>query len=142
MTKIMELVVYLSFNGNAGEAIDLYQHALGAKVQNLMRFSDATSDEPISEDLQHKIMHAVLAIGNSTLMISDTIHEDLSHGDGGVSLSINCDDVASMESMFAKLADKGIVNMPLEDTFWGARFGILQDTFGITWMFNYDYPQQ
>lgn len=138
----MELVVYLSFNGNAGEAIDLYQHALGAKVQNLMRFSDATDDVPTPEAMQHKIMHAVLVIGSSTLMVSDAMNEELTHGNGGVSISINCDDVASMESMFTKLSEKGTVKMPLQDTFWGARFGILQDAFGVNWMFNYDYPQK
>ena len=28
--------------------------------------------------------------------------------------------------------------MPLQDTFWGAHFGMLTDRFGIQWMFNFD----
>lgn len=36
------------------------------------------------------------------------------------------------------MAKGGKITMPLQDTFWGARFGMLQDKFGVSWMFNHD----
>jgi PhnB protein len=41
-----------------------------------------------------------------------------------------------MAKSFDALANGGKVTMPLQDTFWGAKFGTLTDTFGINWMFN------
>jgi PhnB protein len=49
---------------------------------------------------------------------------------------------AELDEKFAKLAEGGKITMPVEDTFWGARFGMLTDKFGVHWMFNYDYPQE
>ena len=67
-------------------------------------------------------------------------------GDGGsqlvkngmVHLSINFEDLAEEEKVFHALSEGGKVTMPLQDTFWGARFGMLTDKFGVNWMFNYD----
>ena len=53
-------------------------------------------------------------------------------------LSIECSSAEEQETLFARLAEGGSVTMPLSDTFWGARFGILLDQFGIAWMFNFD----
>lgn len=43
-----------------------------------------------------------------------------------------------MEKVFQRMAEGGTVTMPLQDTFWGARFGMLRDRFGVNWMFNCD----
>jgi PhnB protein len=59
-----------------------------------------------------------------------------------VSLSLNFNDPGSIQSTFAAMSDGGNVTMPLQDTFWGATFGMLHDQFGIKWMFNYDKPNQ
>jgi PhnB protein len=39
------------------------------------------------------------------------------------------------------MSDGGKVTMPLQDTFWGATFGMLTDQYGVNWMFNYDKPR-
>ena len=44
----------------------------------------------------------------------------------------------SIETPIATLGQKGTVTMPLQDTFWGARFGTCSDRFGSNWMFNFD----
>ena len=51
-------------------------------------------------------------------------------------VSLDFDDVADMERKFDALAAGGTVTVALHDTFWGARFGMLTDAFGIRWMFN------
>jgi PhnB protein len=61
---------------------------------------------------------------------------------GMVSLSLNFTDAGKIQNVFAAMSDGGNVTMPLQDTFWGATFGMLQDGFGVNWMFNYDKPKQ
>ncbi|MCC6685231.1 MAG: VOC family protein, partial [Bacteroidia bacterium] len=54
------------------------------------------------------------------------------------SLSVNIPQVITMDALFDKLAQGGTITMPLQDTFWGARFGMIKDKFGVNWMFNCD----
>ncbi len=58
-----------------------------------------------------------------------------------VHLSINFNNAGEQERVFNALSEGGQVSMPLQDTFWGARFGMLADKFGVNWMFNYDKQQ-
>ena len=58
-----------------------------------------------------------------------------------MSLSVDCDSAAEAERFFTALSGGGIVKMPLADQFWGAKFGMLVDKFGINWMVNHDYKK-
>jgi PhnB protein len=58
------------------------------------------------------------------------------------SVSINVDSRNEADHLFAKLSDGGNVTMPLQDTFWGAYFGMWTDRFGVNWMVNYDDPDK
>ena len=40
------------------------------------------------------------------------------------------------ERIFKALSEKGTVTMPIEETFWATRFGMLIDQFGTPWMIN------
>jgi PhnB protein len=53
-----------------------------------------------------------------------------------INLSIECDSIEQLERVFPKVAEGGKITMPLQDQFWGARFGMLTDKYGIHWMFN------
>jgi uncharacterized glyoxalase superfamily protein PhnB len=54
----------------------------------------------------------------------------------GFSVAINLEDVAKSERIFHALAEGGTVQMPIQETFWAERFGMLTDQFGIPWMVN------
>jgi PhnB protein len=126
---------YLNFNGTAEKAIKLYEGALGAKVEHVSRFGDTPGmDIPPSE--KNRVMHALLRIGDTAVMLSDTMPNMPPPAGNNVHVSLNCDDVADMTQRFDALAAGGKVTMPLQDTFWGAKFGMLTDAFGINWMFN------
>ena len=89
---------------------------------------------------EHKngIMHARLTFGENMLMFSDGMPGTaISHGNG-INLSVSMDSKAQALSVFDKLAEGGIVIMPMEKQFWGALFGMAKDRFGITWMINCD----
>ena len=47
----------------------------------------------------------------------------------------------AMEKAFDALAAGGKVTLPLQDMFWGARFGLLTDTYGVQWMFNSEHKK-
>ena len=122
---------YLNFDGTAGKAIKLYESALGAKVESVMPFGD--NGPPGTKD---RVMHATLRIGDGVVMLSDTMPGMPPPAGNNMHVSVNCTDVAEMTKQFDALAVGGRVRMPLADQFWGARFGMLTDAFGINWMFN------
>jgi PhnB protein len=131
---------YLNFEGTAEKAIAHYERALGAKVEMVMRFGDAGVETP--PEHKNLVMHATLVIDGNKIMLSDghpggkVIVGDSVH----VALHFS-GDLDDMARKFAALAEGGEVAQPLVDTFWGARFGIVVDPFGIRWMFNGELPK-
>jgi PhnB protein len=132
---IKTLNPYLNFQGNAEKAIRHYEAALGAKADNIMRFGDVPGGDTPPE-VKNRVMHCVLRLGTQVLMVSDARPGDPVPAGGPVHLSLDFDDEADMARKFEALAAGGKVTMPLADTFWGARFGMLTDAYGIQWMFN------
>ena len=133
--SIKSLNPYLNFNGTAEKAIKLYESALGAQTANVMRFSDGKGMDVKPAD-KDRIMHASLLLGGGVIMLSDTPSTMPTPAVSNVHVSLNCDDVADMTKKFEALSAGGKVTMPLQDTFWGAKFGMLTDAHGINWMFN------
>jgi PhnB protein len=58
----------------------------------------------------------------------------------GFSVSVTVDDPADADRIFAALADGGTMTMPIAESFWALRFGMLVDRFGTPWMVNCDKP--
>jgi PhnB protein len=58
------------------------------------------------------------------------------------SISIDCESVEETEKLFNAFGENGKITMPVQETFWAARFGMLTDQFGINWMFNFGKPAQ
>ena len=137
----MEAIIpYLNFNGNAKEALDFYATALNGTITQSSTFGSANM--ATEESMKDKILHAVFEAGNLKFMVSDCPPGvRVSEGDQ-VSLSLNFNDVDLMEKTFAALADSGKITMPIQDTFWGAKFGMTKDKFGVHWMFNHDKEKQ
>lgn len=133
-----EITTYVTFNGNCREAMSFYQQCLGAELQ-MMKFSESPMEcPPAAKD---RIMHAKLTKGPAELMASDAMPGmDLREGNN-FSVALGCESAEEIEKLFAALGQGGKVTMPLQDTFWGARFGMLTDKFGINWMFNFDKPK-
>jgi PhnB protein len=131
----MELEPYLHFSGACEEALTFYKEVFAGEVVSLMRFGDMT-DSGIAPDYKDKVMHASFKSPDLKFMASD--HRPGTPHDSGsqVSLSLSTRDVVEGERVFAMLGVGGKVTMPMEDTFWGARFGMLTDRFGVHWMVN------
>jgi len=126
----------LFFEGRCEEAVEFYRSALGAEVTMLMRFKE--SPEPceagmLPPDAGDKVMHASLRIGDTTVMASDG--QCLGQPSfQGFSLSLSVADGAEAERLFTALGEGGQVQMPLTQTFFAPRFGMVADRFGVSWM--------
>jgi PhnB protein len=97
---------YLTFDGNAKDAMTFYQQALGGEL-HVMPFSAGQGME-IPAGSENRTMHAALKIGDVTLMASDTMpgmpHE---RGTNNYTLNIDCSDVAVQDKLFNALSAGG-----------------------------------
>jgi PhnB protein len=126
---------YLFFGGTASDAISFYEKALEATVVQLARFSD-TPGSNVAPEHAHYVMHAHLETGGGTLLISDGRPGDAIKPGGNIVVCLQYAGTADIDRHFAALSEGGTVEEPLQDTFWGARFGMAIDRFGTHWMFN------
>jgi PhnB protein len=131
--------VYLNFNGNCREAMTFYAECLGTKAE-IMGFADAPGDHPA--EFKDKVMHAKIGEGQKVIMASDFDPRQKWQPGTNFAVCMNCDSLEEIERLYAALSEKGNKTMPLQDTFWGTRFGMLTDQFGVNWMFNFDKPKQ
>lgn len=139
----MEAIVpYLNFNGNAAEALSFYEKAFDGKVLFQQSFGDSPMADQTPESLKNKVMHASFQAGELKFMVSDSMPGQEVQPGSNLSLSLNFLSVADIDKTFSLLSEGGQVTMPLQDTFWGARFGMLTDRFGINWMFNHDLEKK
>jgi PhnB protein len=89
-------------------------------------------------DRKQKIMHATLRGNGIEFMLSDAMQGQPAMSDSNISMSMNMDDPEETEELFNKLSAGGKITMPFQQTFWGAKFGMFTDKFGVNWMFNCD----
>jgi PhnB protein len=133
---IMQIQMYLHFNGQCEAALKYYQQHLGAEILFMMRFKDSPAASETPTDWQDKIMHATIRIGTSHVMASDNMHGNASQQSHGFSLSLTPDSIEKAESLFGVLSEKGVITMALQKTFFAERFGSLIDQFGVPWMIH------
>jgi len=131
----MQLIPHLNFKGNCEEAFKLYAQSLRGKIQTLMTFGDSPMADQVPSDWGGKIIHATLIVGSAQLMGSDAPPERYERPKG-MTVTLQLDDPAEAERIFRELSESGTVTMPIQQTFWAARFGMLVDRFGIPWMIN------
>ncbi len=135
LTK-MELKPYLIFQGNAEAAMNFYIACFQAEIVGINRYDNAPMEIP--ENYTNKILHAEIKIGSQSMLFCDILPDRPFVQGSNFSMSVDIPQVMEMDKVFNQLAVNGKVEMPLQDTFWGARFGILIDQFGIRWMLNCD----
>ena len=131
----MRINPYLAFNGNCREAFEFYQVALKGEMAMMFTNGESPMASEMPADMHDKIMHARLLVGDVDLMGGDIPAGQVAKV-GNVSVSINVDDAAEADRVFAALSEGATVDMPIQTTFWAERFGMLTDRFGIAWMVN------
>jgi PhnB protein len=134
----MEISPYVMFAVQFSEAFTTYQKILGGALQ-VMTYGDAPASQGPPQPPDH-VMHARLEAPGAVLMASDGPGGDA--GKDNVWISLTLDDVAEAERVYGALAEGGNVVMPIGETFWALRFGMLKDRFGVSWMVNCSKPRE
>jgi PhnB protein len=135
----MQIIPYLNFNGNCKEAFEFYERTLKGKIQAMMTHAGSPMEAQTPPEWRDKILHATLTVGNAVIMASDAPPKGYKQPEG-ITVSLNLNDVADAERIFRELSEGARITMPLQQTFWAARFGMLTDRYGIPWMINCEQP--
>jgi PhnB protein len=131
---MMRVNPYLVMDGNAKEAIAFYETALAAKIISVQTYGEmAPPDHPMPDDAKDRIAHALLKVGESDLMFSDTYPGTPYQTGNHVQVTIVTNHADRSKQTFDALAEGGRVTMPLMETSWSPAFGQVTDKFGVAW---------
>jgi PhnB protein len=128
----MQLNAYLFFNGNCKEAFKFYEEVLGAKIITMVTHADTPVGASENAD-PNFVMHARFSVDGSVIMGSDAPGEYYAKPQG-FSVLIRTETGAEAERLYAALGQGGIPHMPIAESFFADRFGMLEDKFGTRWM--------
>lgn len=131
----MKVQSYIFFDGRCEEALEFYGSTVGAKVNVILRYKDSPEPQPaevLPPGSENKIMHSEFSIGETTLMGSDGYCGGKAQFQG-FALALLLDTGADAERVFKALSEGGQATMPLSETFFAKRFGMLTDRFGVAW---------
>ena len=131
----MQLNPYLHFSDKCEAAFKFYEKCLGGKIEALLPYAGSPGEGQVPANWKDRIMHACLVADGAVLMGCDA-PPDRQQKPQGISVTLNVKEPERAEKIFAALSEKANVTMPIQKTFWSARFGMLVDQFGIPWMVN------
>jgi PhnB protein len=136
----MLLTPYLGFDGNCAEAFKFYEQTLGGKILMLMTWGDTPMAAQFPPEQHKMVAHARLSVGETLLMGGDKSGDCGGQAMQGFSVNITLTDAKEADRIFGLLADGGTITMPIAETFWAERFGMVTDRFGTPWMINCERP--
>ena len=135
----MRLNPHLTFNGECEAAFEFYEQCLGGKIVMMMTYGDSSLAEQAPPDWRNKIVHATFALGDRILQGADALPEHYQKPQG-FSVVLQLGDAAEADRIFKALSEGGTVQVPLQESFWALRFGMLVDQFDTPWMINCGKP--
>jgi PhnB protein len=131
----MKANAHLWFDGRCAEAFALYESCLGGAAVTMMTYGESHAAGEVPAGWREKIIHATLVAGELVLTGCD-VPPDKYQKPQGFAVLLQVGAQAEAERIFQALAKNGVVSMPLQETFWAQRFGMLVDQFGTPWMIN------
>ena len=136
----MKLHTYLNYGGNCEQAFRFYEQHLGGKITMMMTHGQQPNPNDVPPDRKNAILHARINIGETVLMGADVPPERFQPMRSAyLSLTVSSTDEA--ERIYALLSDGGEIFMPMQETFFAIRFGMLRDKFGTSWMILHERPR-
>lgn len=131
----MQVNPHINFKGDCEAAFKFYEQHLGGKILFSLTYGASPMAKDVSPDWGGKIVHSTLKLGDSTITGADSPATHYREPQG-FALTFETKEAAEAERAFAALAQGGNVEMPLQETFWALRFGMVTDRFGVPWMVN------
>jgi len=130
---------YITFTGNCEEAVNFYTEKLDGTILFMQRYGESPMKGMGPDDA---VMHCSFKIGDSVIMASDNCSKEHPTQVGNnISLALGSSEPADADALFEKMSEGAQIIMPIQETYWAQRFGMLVDKFGINWMFNCDKPE-
>ena len=139
---------YLNFSGNTEQAFHFYKTVFKTDFVNnkIHRFGDIPQQEgmpPVAETDKDLVMHVALPILGGHLLMGSDAPESMGFSvmqGNNIYISLHPDTREEADELFFRLGEGGVVEMPMQDMFWGDYYGSLTDPFGIKWMIHYHQP--
>lgn len=135
----MSLNPYLYFDGQCEEAFTFYAQRLGGKITFMMRYEGSPMAAQAPEGFAKRILHAGLNLGEGLLEGCDAPPGEYKRPQS-FCIMFRPKDAAEADHIFNALADGGSVQLPIAETFWALRFGMVVDRFGVPWLINCEKP--
>ena len=136
----MKLLTYLNYGGNCAQAFRFYEQHLGGKITMMMTQGQQPDASAVPPDQKDAILHARMSIGETELLGSDVL-PDRFEPMRSVYLSLSVGSSGEAERIYSLLSDGGQIFMPMQETFFAHRFGMLRDRFGTSWMIIDERPR-
>lgn len=134
----MQFIPYLNFDGNCKEAFAFYAEVFRGEIVMMMTAGSSPMADQFPADARERIIHARLLTSNGVLMGADGPSPRVQPG---MCVNISVDEPAEADRVFTALLEGASVQMPIAETFWALRFGMLTDRFGTPWMVNCELPR-
>jgi len=131
----MRLNPHLTFNGQCEAAFKFYEKCLRGKITMMMPYGNSPLAAQAPPEWRTKILHTTLIVGVHFLQGTDALPTDYQKPQG-FSVMLNVEAADEADRIFNTLAENGTVQLPLQETFWAERFGLLFDQFGTPWTIN------
>ena len=132
---------WINFNGNAEEAFTFYKSVFGGEFAKVVRFKDIASTEfPVPEKEENKIMHIALPIGTGTMLIANDVPEVLgrvNEHENRSKILVSTESKEEADRLFTGLSAGGEVEGPMGDSPWGSYAGMFRDKYGIEWIIEF-----
>jgi PhnB protein len=126
----------LFFKGNAEEALEHYRNALGGEL-NIVRFKDTPAASDVPAEWGNKVVYGILCGDHGQLALMDAPPGREGEAGDNFAIALETQSEPEVDAIYAKLTDGATIMMPLGQTFWAKKFGMLADKFGIRWMLSY-----
>jgi PhnB protein len=131
----MKLSPHLTFDGQYEAAFKFYERCLGGTIIVMLSYGESPMANQVPPEWAAKILHATLSVGENTLVGADSFPGRYEQP-RGFHVVLGIADLTEAERAYHALTENGTVQMPLQETFWAVRFGVLVDQFGISWEIN------
>ena len=129
---MMQLSTHLVFPGTCEAAFRFYERVLGARIGLMQTYGESPGAEQVAPQWRAKIVHASITVNGRELACADVQAEEYEKPQGFF-LLLAVAGVENSQRVFAALAEKGVVKMPIQKTFWSEAFGVVVDQFGMPW---------
>jgi PhnB protein len=129
---------YISFAGNAREAMEFYARVFGGSL-TLNTYGEYATEKSPHDD---NIMHGLLETDAGFTIMGADMPPGMEHSPGNdIAVSLSGDDAGELRGYWEQLSADGSVSVALEKQMWGDEFGMCQDRFGVAWMVNIGGPR-